>query len=97
MAAKVSPSHQRDDDIPPKTKGSGSPARFKGVPRGPARSFKEDVLKKAMKVVAKLGGGARIELMLDGRIIILTGQAPATPTDKNSWDPIYAADEKRSA
>jgi hypothetical protein len=36
--------------------------------------------------------------MPDGRIqLVLTGQAPTTPADKNSWDPIYAADEERSS
>jgi hypothetical protein len=96
MAAKV-PSHKRDDDIPPKTKGPGSPARFKGVPRGPARSFKEGALKKAMKVVAKLGGGARIELMLDGRIIILTGQDHPTTQAGDDLDKWMAEKNARQA
>ena len=103
MAAKT-PARKRDDvtsrkrdndDIPPK--GPGSPERFKGKKRGPGRIFKEGALKKAMKVVAKQGGGARIDLMPDGRITIIpAGQAPATDS-KNSWDPIYAADTDRSS
>ena len=104
MAAKT-PARRRDDvtvaqkrdndDIPPK--GPGSPARFKGKKRGPGRSCKMPHLTNAMKVVAKQGGGAHIEIMPDGRIIILAGQAPATPAAKNSWDPIYAADTDRPA
>jgi hypothetical protein len=85
-----------DDSTSPK--GPGSPARFKGKKRGPGRVFKEGALKKAMKVVAKQGGGARIDLMPDGRITIIpAGQAPATSADKNSWDAIYAADTNRPA
>jgi hypothetical protein len=103
MVAK-GPSRKRDDvtsrkrdndDIPPK--GPGSPARFKGKPRGPGRSCQVGNLKKAMKVVAKLGG--RVEVMPDNSIhLIPAGQAPATPpADKNSWDEVYASDTDRPA
>ena len=92
---KVSPSHQCDDDNPPKTKGPGSPARFKGVPRGPARSFKEGALKKAMKVVAKHGG--HLEIMPDGRIIILTGQDHPTTQAGDDLDKWMAEKNARQA
>jgi hypothetical protein len=106
MVARKAPARKRDDvtvaqkrdndDTPPKS--PGSPDCFKGKKRGPGRGFKVPDLTKAMKVVAKQGGGARIDLMPDGRITIIpAGQAPATPADKNSWDEVYAADENRSA
>jgi hypothetical protein len=66
-------SRKRDDDTP--AKGPGSPARFKGNPRGPARSSKVHDLTKAMKVAKRVGGVARVELLPDGRIqMILAGQ-----------------------
>jgi hypothetical protein len=53
-------------------------------------------LTNAMKVVAKHGG--RVAIMPDGSIhLIPAEQAPTTPADKNSWDPIYAADTDRPA
>jgi hypothetical protein len=86
MLAKNAPARKRDDvtsrkrgndDTPPK--GPGSPACFKGKKRGPGRGFKVSDLTKAMKVVAKQGGGACVELMPDGRInIILAEQTSAT-------------------
>jgi hypothetical protein len=101
----VTAAQERDDDTLPKKKGPGSPARFKGVKRGPGRGLKvRDLTRnltnamKVVKVVAKLGGDAHVEVMPDGRIrIIPAGQAPATPADKNSWDEVYAANEDRPA
>jgi hypothetical protein len=91
---KVSPSHQCDDDNPPKTKGPGSPARFKGVPRGPAKFRERD----AVKIVkaARRAGAERVELMPDGRYNIILGEQ-VRAADSNSWDEIYAADKDRSA
>jgi hypothetical protein len=81
----VGQKRDHDDTLP---KGPGSPARFKGKKRGPGLSFKEGALKKALKVVAKHGGGARIEIMLDGRInIIPAGEGPAAQAsnDLDKW------------
>jgi hypothetical protein len=91
---KVSPSHQRDDDSPPKTKNPGSPPRFKGVPRGPAK-FRERDIAKVVKAARRVGG-ERVEVMPDGRINIILGEQ-ARAADSNSWDEIYAADKDRSA
>ena len=96
MVAKA-PSQKRDDDTPPKKKGPGSPARFKGKPRGPGLSCKMPHLTNAMKVVAKLGGGARIELMLDGRIIIVTGQDHPTTQAGDDLDKWMAEKNARQA
>ena len=73
----------RDDDTSPKTDSPGSPPRFKGKPRGPAR-FKKRELTRAVKA-AKDAGVECVELMPDGRIhLILAGQTPAA--DSNPWD-----------
>jgi hypothetical protein len=96
MAAKKAPARKRDnDDTPPK--GPGSPERFKGKKRGPNR-FNKRELKRAVEVAEAVGGVACVEVTLDGRIqLVLAGQAPATPADKNSWDEVYAANEDRPA
>jgi hypothetical protein len=97
MVARKAPARRRDDvtvaqkrdhdDTP--TKGPGSPARFKGKPRGPAR-FKKRELTRAVKA-AKDAGVECVELMPDGRIqMILAGQAPTT--EPNPWDEGHAAD-----
>ena len=102
MAAKQAPARRRDDvtvaqkrdhdDTP--TKGPGSPARFKGVPRGPAKFRERD----AVKIVkaARRAGAERVELMPDGRYNIILGEQ-VRAADSNSWDEIYAADKDRSA
>jgi hypothetical protein len=90
-------SRKRDNDDSTPPKGPGSPARFKGKKRGPNR-FNKRELKRAMEVAEAVGGVACVELTPDGRIqLILAGQAPATPADKNSWDEVYAANEDRPA
>jgi hypothetical protein len=70
---------------------SGSPARFKGHPRSPAK-FREREVARAVRAANRAGGVARVELMPDGRIqMILVGQAPAA--DSNPWDEVsHAAD-----
>jgi hypothetical protein len=71
-------SQKRDDETPPKTQGPGSPARFKGVPRGPARINKREIA-KVLSAADSAGNVERVELMPDRRIIIILGeQAPAT-------------------
>jgi hypothetical protein len=80
-----------------KVPGPGSPARFKGKPRGPARNCKVGNLTNAMKVVAKHGGDAHIEIMPDGRIIILTGQDHPTTQAGDDLDKWMADKNARQA
>jgi hypothetical protein len=91
---KVSAPHQRDDDSPPKTKAPGSPARFKGVPRGPAKFRERD----AVKIVkaARRAGAERVELMPDGRYNIILGEQ-ARPADPNPWDEVHASHKERAS
>ena len=88
-------SQNQRGDTPKKT---SSPARFKGIPRSPAR-FKQREVARAVRAAQQAGGVARVELAPDGHInIILASQAPVTD-DKNSWDEVLtdAANEKRPA
>ena len=89
-------SQKRDNDNPPKKKGPGSPARFKGKPRGPGLSCKMPHLTNAMKVVAKHGG--RVEIMPDGRIIIIpAGQDHPTTQAGDDLDKWMAEKNARQA
>ena len=76
-------SQKRDEDILPNTDNPGSPARFKGRPRGPARY---NPTKEAVKA-AKRVGATRVELMPDGCINIILGEDPAAQAgnDLDEW------------
>jgi hypothetical protein len=78
-----------------KPQGPGSPARFKGVPRGPAR-FKERDAARAVKAAKRAGGVARVELMPDGRINIILGETP-TAQAGNDLDMWMAKKDARQA
>ena len=91
--AKV-PSHKGGDDSTP-PEGPGSPVQLRGHPRGPARSFRVPDLRKAMKVVAKHGG--HLEIMPDGRIIILTGHDHPTTQAGDDLDKWMAEKNARQA
>jgi hypothetical protein len=73
MATRA-PREKRDDGTPPK--GPGSPERFHGKKRGPAK-FK---LRETTRIVsgAKRGGASAVEVLPDGRIRILFGEPPPT-------------------
>ena len=75
---------------------SGSPARFKGHPRAPAR-FKEREVARALRAANRAGNVARIKLMPDGSIdFIPVEHAPIA--DTNPWDEVSrASNKKRSA
>jgi len=69
---------------------SGSPDRFKGHPRPPAK-FRERELARALRAANRAGGIARVELKPDGSIhLIPAGQAPVA--EPNPWDQDHAAD-----
>jgi hypothetical protein len=96
------PSRKRDD-TPPKTNSSGSPARFKGHPRSPAR-FKERELARALRAAKRAGNVESVQLNPDGTVrMILAKQAPIADSnpwdvaDSNPWDEVHAANEKRPA
>ena len=84
MVAKA-PSRKRDDvtsrkrdndNTPPKTKGPGSPERFQGKPRGPARFAKREIVR--FSSAAERVGAERVQLNLDGSLqAIFAKQAPA--------------------
>jgi hypothetical protein len=71
---------------PKRKTGPGSPARFKGVPRGPS-PHKQRVVARAIRAASLAGNVDRVELTPDGRInIILARQAPVTDDKANPWD-----------
>ena len=64
----------QDQCTPKKT---GSPARFKGIKRGPSR-FKQRDVARALRAANLAGGVERVELTPAGNInIILAGDSPA--------------------
>jgi hypothetical protein len=66
---------------------SGTPDRFKGHPRSPAK-FRERELARALRAANRAGGIARIELMPDGSIhLIPAGQTPTAQAgdDLDKW------------
>jgi hypothetical protein len=75
---------------------SGSPARFKGAPRGVSKYLERETA-RLLKAMRRAGGSFRLEFTPDGRPFIVD-QAPATTnTDPNPWDEVHAADKKRPA
>jgi hypothetical protein len=60
-------------------------------------AFKESDVTRAIKAVTKAGVGvARVEIDPNGKIVVVAGKAAADEvTNKNPWDEIYAANEKR--
>jgi hypothetical protein len=75
---------------------SGSPARFKGHPRSPAK-FRQREVARLLKAMRCAGGSFRLEFAPDGSAFIVD-QAPATTnTDPNPWDEVHAADKERPA
>jgi hypothetical protein len=71
---EVTSQKRGDDDTPPK--GPGSPARFKGKPRGPARFTKREIVR--FSSAAERVGAERVQLNLDGSLqAIFVKQAPA--------------------
>jgi hypothetical protein len=78
------------DDTPPKTTNPGSPGRFKGVPRGPARFTKREVA-RFFSAAERAGNVERVQLNPDGSLqAIFAKQGPAT--EPNPWDQGHASD-----
>jgi len=75
----------RDDDTSPKTDSPGSPPRFKGKPRGPAK-FREREVARALRIAKRAGGVASVQLTPDGRIqLVLGAPTVAADTELDKW------------
>jgi hypothetical protein len=75
-------SQKRDDNKSPKTKGPGSPKRFKGKPRGPARFTKGEIVR--FSSAAERVGAERVQLNLDGSLqAIFAKTSPQEDTPEN--------------
>ena len=75
---------------------SGSPARFKGHPRSPAK-FREREVARLLKAMRRAGGSFRLEFTPDGSPFIVDQALATTDTDPNPWDEVHAADKERPA
>ena len=87
------PSQKRDETA----QKSGSPARFKGRPRGPS-AIKQREVATTLRACRQVGGVRAVKVTRDGISIILADeQAPSS--DANPWDEVltHAEDEERSS
>ena len=87
------PSQKRDDTA----QKSGSPARFKGRPRGPS-AIKQREVATTLRACRQVGGVRAVKVTRDGINITLADEQ-ATSSDTNPWDEvlIHAEDEERSS
>jgi hypothetical protein len=59
-------------------------------------TFQESDVTRAVKAVTKAGVEvARVEIDTNGKIVVVAGKPVDEVTNKNPWDEIYAANEKR--
>ena len=75
---------------------SGSPARFKGHPRG-VTNLRERTLARVFRAANRAGNVSWIDIMPDGSIrVVPAGHTlRTTNTDHNPWDEVHAADKER--
>jgi hypothetical protein len=80
----------------PKKAGPGSPARFKGRPRG-RQPFRQRDVARAIRAAQATGGCSGVEIAPGGAIRIVLGGAQAPSSDSNPWDEVQtdAEDAKR--